>query len=80
MTYGVWVVLFYLLGILYVIDWFKAQKRCKKDQMWLMFTPFWFFFPNSLEYDAKRLCRRVQVYFLLAAILFIVWVLGFVNS
>ena len=78
MNYYIWVTLFYLLGSLYLVDWFLAQSRIPKNEKWLMFTPIWFFFPKSFGENGKRICTRVQIYFLAAIILFTIWKLGFV--
>ena len=80
MTFGVWVVIFYVLGALYMIDWYRAQKVCKKGDLWLMFTPLWCFYPDSFESDVKRLCNRVKIYYLVAAGLFCLWVFGFIEN
>lgn len=74
-----WFISFYILGALYLIDWYSAQSKCKKNDKWLLFTPFWFFFPDKFGDSGKDLCKRVKIYFVIAIVLFLVWKLGYVD-
>ena len=68
MSYAIWTVLYYILGTMYLVDWIIAQGKCEKKDKWLLFTPFWFFYPKLFGDKGKAICRRVQIYFALAGI------------
>ena len=78
MSYAIWVIIFYGLGTLYLVDWMAAQSKCTPKEKWIMFTPIWPFYLKPFDESGKKICRRVRIYFGLGALLYIFWQLGFV--
>ena len=80
MIFVLWVAAFYLLGTLYLIDWFLAQSKCAQANKWIMFTPFWPFLPSRFDDAAQGSLRRVRVYFGLAVVLAGLWLFGLIDK
>jgi hypothetical protein len=80
MSYSVWVVAFYVLGTLYLLDWFWAQGKCKPNDKWLMFTPFWPFAAKSFDPDAKGSLKRAKIYMILVVVLIVARSGGIVSG
>lgn len=74
-----WFISFYILGTFYLVEWFFARSKCKENDKWLMFTPFWFFITKSFDETGKAICRRVQIYFAIAFVLILIWKLGYID-